>query len=43
MEKQKIEITFLSPHSSLLFASLKSVVCPTAPGSNSKLTLKNWK
>lgn len=32
-------LTFFNPHSSLLFASLKSVVFPTAPGSNSKLTL----
>lgn len=39
-KKRIINITFFRPHSSLLFASLKSVVCPTAPGSNSKLTLK---
>jgi len=35
-------VTFLKLHSSLLFASLKSVVCPTAPGSSSKLTLQHF-
>lgn len=38
--KEKFKnVAFFNPHSSFLFASLKSVVCPSAPGSNSKLTL----
>lgn len=40
--KMTRNVTFLKLHSSLLFASLKSVVCPTAPGSSSKLTLKHF-
>lgn len=37
--KKKKKNAFFKPHSSFLLASLKSVVFPTAPGSNSKLTL----
>lgn len=36
-------ITFFKLHSSFLFASLKSVVCPVAPGSSSKLTLQQFR
>jgi hypothetical protein len=39
-ERERRILAFFKPHSSLLFASLKSVVFPTAPGSNSKLALK---
>ncbi len=39
-ERERSILAFFKPHSSLLFASLKSVVFPTAPGSNSKVTLQ---